>query len=67
LSTWGGHGARPQFDPGGRSNSGKDRQLREFATKTLPTLEQHLQHAEQAASAVGRSSKKGSTSNSGTR
>ncbi len=35
------------------SASGKDQELKDWAGKTLPTLEKHLQHAEQTASAVG--------------
>ncbi len=37
------------------STSGKDTELKDWAGKTLPTLEKHLQHAEQTASAVGAS------------
>jgi len=35
------------------SDSGKDQSVKQFATDTLPTLREHLQMAERAASAVG--------------
>ncbi len=47
------------------SSSGRDAQVKEFASKTLPTLEQHLQHAEHTASAVGVSTS-GSSHSMGT-
>ncbi len=45
------------------ANSGKDQQLKDFASKTLQTIEKHLQHAEQTASAIGASN--GATASTG--
>ncbi len=46
------------------STSGKDQQIKDWAGKTVPTLEKHLQHAEQTASAVGAGKATGSSSSS---
>jgi len=40
------------------SKSGKDADVKAWAGKTLPTLEQHLKQAEDANKAVGTSGKK---------
>jgi len=46
------------------STSGKDQEIKDWAGKTVPTLEKHLQHAEQTASAVGASGAKGTVGSS---
>jgi len=46
------------------STAGKDQEIKDWAGKTLPTLEKHLQHAEQTASAVGASGSNASGSSS---
>ena len=34
------------------ANSGRDQQVKSFASNTLPTFEEHLQHARQARTAA---------------
>ncbi len=48
------------------ASSAKDSDLKSFADKTLPTLEKHLQKAEQTASAVGASTSGGKSGAAGT-
>ena len=47
------------------SNSGSDPQVKQFATQTLPTLENHLQMAQQVESKVGGSTTSKRTGSSG--
>jgi putative membrane protein len=50
-----------------QSQKGKDPALREFATKTLPTLKEHLKLAEAAAKEIKTSDKSAKQSKAGTR
>jgi putative membrane protein len=40
------------------ANAGRDSQVKSFASSTLPTLEEHLQHARQARTATTGAAKK---------
>lgn len=46
------------------SNSGKDSDVKNFASQTLPTLQEHLKMAQQAAGSTGASASKKSTTTS---
>jgi hypothetical protein len=45
------------------AKSGKDSDVKQFASSTLPTLQQHLQLAQQTDAAVRTASRSGNTSN----